>query len=284
MRTHLSQISCVRNGMNVNKEMNLSQHAAERSAAEDLWIAAERLTTVAAPRARLPEPSLDAGYRVQALNVERWRQAGRKDAGYKIAMTSLAVQRQVGVTHPTYGTLFADMICPSAAQIPHALRQARAEGEIAFIMGEDVLQQLSDVELQDAIAQAVPAIEVVDSRVLGWDVTAFDFVADNAAATFAVLGKDAIRPQCGAWKEIRMQLLVNEQLRSSGKGSDCLGSPLAALQWLSQHLIERGQHLKRGDVVMSGALGAAVAIQQGDAVEVRIDAYQAVRLDMTAEG
>src|SRR5665213_3568766 len=171
----------------------------------------------------MENPNLASGYRVQLLNARRWGSTGGKMVGHKIGMTSIAIQKQFGIDHPTRGSLFDSMIHPSGAQVtfPPACSQGRAEGEIAFVMRHNLdagRPTLNDT--LDAVAYALPAIEIVNSRVANWDVTPFDFVADNAAAEFVILGSDQIAVNAGDLAIVIMEMELNGELGSRGTGAD----------------------------------------------------------------
>lgn len=245
----------------------------EERVAAAIWGAQSSGTTLPPPRLAMPNPTLAAGYRVQSLNARRRESTGGKMVGHKIGMTSIAIQKQFGIDHPTRGSLFDSMIHPSGAQaaLPPACSQGRAEGEIAFVMRHDLdagRPTLDDT--LDAIAYALPAIEIVNSRVANWDVTPFDFVADNAAAEFAILGSDKIAVPACDLAMVTMEMELNGKIGCRGTGADCLGSPVRALHWLALHLIEHGGVLRKNDIVMSGSLGPALSVKPGDTVRVRI--------------
>ena len=251
----------------------------EQVAADALWRALDEGSAIRPPRSTVPGPGLAAGYRVQALNVQRWRDAGRTLAGYKIAMTSPAVRAQFGIARPTSGILFSDMIRASGSEIPSTLLQGRAEGEVAFELGRDVTRaELSALGISEFISNALPAVEIADSRIVGWDVTPFDFVADNSAGAYAVLGAGRMSLQSRDWAQVAMQLRVNGTLRSQGAGTNCMDNPLNAVNWLAWHLLEHGTQLRRGDIVMSGALGPAIPVQSGDQIEMNLDDEPPVKL------
>lgn len=70
------------------------------------------------------------------------------------------------------------------------LLQPKAEAEIAFVLAADLDDgPLDDAQVRAAVDYAVAALEIVDSRVSGWDITITDtVVADNASSGMFVLG------------------------------------------------------------------------------------------------
>ena len=79
---------------------------------------AHRVGKPSAPvRDLLPEGAIDQAYAAQEINTKRWLAAGRRLVGRKIGLTSLAVQKQLGVDQPDYGMLFDDMAVPDGWEI-----------------------------------------------------------------------------------------------------------------------------------------------------------------------
>lgn len=223
-------------------------------------------------RDELAATDIDGAYAIQSASVHSWIAAGRRIVGRKIGLTSAAVQAQLGVNQPDYGVLFQDMRVANGAHLQHArLLQPKAEAEIAFIMAADVAdRQISREALAAAVSAAVPAIEIVDSRIADWKITFADTVADNGSSAYFVLG-DNPRSLNGLdlWT-CGMVLEVNSQVRSVGAGAACLGHPLNAAVWLARILAERGETLKAGDVLMTGALGPMSPIQPGDEIRASV--------------
>jgi 2-keto-4-pentenoate hydratase len=216
---------------------------------------------------------LAAGYRVQRLNVERWEAEGRHIRGRKIATTSSVVQEQFGIGHPTSGVLFDDMIKESRARIITSEHpQPRVEAELAFVIGDHFVNEPSDWQSVLACIEYIsPAIEVVSCRITNWDVTAFDFVADNAAAGLVVLGADKLDAHGRDWTTFTVSMDINGKRRVSCDQDNCAERPLDALRWLAMDLAARHERLHPGDVVMSGSLGPAVPVGVGDKVQVCLD-------------
>lgn len=212
------------------------------------------------------------GYAIQEINTGFWLDQGRVLSGRKIGATSRAVQAMLGLDQPDYGMLFADMAFADGEEIPsRRLQQPRAEGEIAFCLGADLTgPTLTIADVIGAVAFAVPAIEIVASRIAGWNIGILDTIADNASAGLYVLGTtpralaDFDPVMCG------MLMTRNGVTVSTGIGAACLGNPLTATLWLARKMLEVGRPLLKGDTILSGALGPMVPIEPGDSIEVRI--------------
>ena len=226
----------------------------------------------------LAPQDIAGAYAVQAENTQVWISQGRRVVGRKVGLTAKAVQAQLGVDRPDFGVLFDDMAIPDGGRLDPALvLQPKAEAEVAFILGTDLLEANATGEsVAASVAEVVAAIEIVDSRIADWKITFADTVADNGSSAFYVLG-EARKPLTGLdlWT-CGMALEVNGEVVSLGAGVACLGHPLNALAWLANTLAERGEPLRAGDVVLSGALGPMVAIKPGDVVKASIGGLGAV--------
>lgn len=219
---------------------------------------------------------VNAAYAVQRELTRARAAAGARIVGRKIGLTSPAVQRQLGVDRPDFGVLFADMAYTDGAKVPMGrLLQPRAEAEIAFVLGRDLDAPGADVRA--AIAYAVPALEIVDSRVAGWDITFADTVADNASSGLFVLGDALIPLERFEPAEARMSMTLDGEVVSTGSGADCLGDPLRAVAWLAGTARELGDPLRAGQVVLSGALGPMRPVESGNEVAAHITGLGTVR-------
>lgn len=214
----------------------------------------------------------DAAYAIQEINTRYWVGQGRRIVGRKIGLTAAAVQKQLGVDQPDYGVLFEDMRIDDGGTLQAStLLQPKAEAEIALMLAHDITDPAVNVEgIRDAAAHVTAAIEIVDSRIADWKISFADTVADNGSSAFFVLGKEC-RPLDGLdLYSCGMVLEVNGAIASLGAGAACLGHPLAAAAWLARTMIARGQPLRAGDILMTGALGPMVALAAGDNVRAVI--------------
>jgi 2-keto-4-pentenoate hydratase len=208
-------------------------------------------------------------YAVQRRLADARIQDGGRPVGRKVGLTSPAVQRQLGVDRPDFGMLFEDMACPQSQAISlDRLLQPRIEAEVAFVLREDVTDpQVTAVSVRPHVAYAVAALEIVDSRIAGWDISFADTVADNGSSGLFVLGADRVPLDAVEPVAVQMTMSVDGVPASTGSGEACLGDPLEALAWLARTALAHGDPLRAGDVVLSGALGPMVAVT--DAMHVR---------------
>ena len=253
--------------------LKLKQLAERLRAAHDSGVATEPI------RDALPVGDLAAAYAVQKVNTQYWLRKGRRLIGRKIGLTSKAVQKQLGVDQPDYGMLFADMAMCDGEEVPLSkVLQPKVEGEVALVLERDLKKKdISMTELISAVAYALPAIEIVGSRVANWNIKIQDTIADNASSGLFVLGNE---PKKLDGLDLRLCGMVMEKRGdqvSIGAGAACLGHPLNAALWLARTMVEIGAPLKAGDVIMSGALGPMAAVAPGDVIEVRISGLGSVR-------
>ena len=237
------------------------------AAADRLW-EAQRTGVPCAPVRDLVT-TLDHAYAVQRHNTARaMDELGATLIGRKIGLTSTAVQAQLGVDQPDYGSLFTDRCTRDGEPVTiEGLLQPKVEAEVVLVLGADL--ELAEPTVRDVLAATdhlLPAVEIVDSRIAGWDITLVDTVADNASCGRLVLGTDPVAPDAVDLVGLPMSMTVNGVVRSEGTGAACLGSPLIAAQWVARTMVRLGTPLRAGDLVLTGALGPMYEVTAGDVV------------------
>jgi 2-keto-4-pentenoate hydratase len=244
-----------------------------QSAAALLKAAHASRQAIAPLRERLALTSPEAAYAVQEVNTQAWLAEGRRLVGRKIGLTSLAVQAQLGVDQPDFGMLFADMAVGDGEAVAlDRLIQPKVEAEVALVIGRDLTHERHTyADIIGATEYALPAIEIVDSRIEKWNIRFVDTVADNASSGLFVLGGRPVKLSEVDLTACTMEMKRGEEVVSRGNGRACLGSPLNAAIWLADVMVRCGRPLQAGDIVLTGALGPMVAVTEAGRFDVRID-------------
>lgn len=214
-----------------------------------------------------PELSVDAAYRIQRVLVAHHARAGRSVVGRKIGLTSLAMQRQLGVDAPDFGVLLDAFVYPLGARLSRsALRMVapKIEAEVAFVLDRDVRGPgLGVQDILRCTRAVVPVFEVVDSRIRDWRISLADTVADNASCFGAVLGTPVALGDVGELPELTVRFGRDGEVLQQGTGAAVMGHPAAAVAWLANELARFGDALPAGQPVLSGSFTAAVDAAPG---------------------
>ncbi len=204
-------------------------------------------------------------YEIQLVNIEKEVLSGNDITGKKIGLTSLAMQNMLGVNQPDFGHLLNSMEIKNNTVQRNDLLQPKTEGEIAFVLSKDLIGPNVTVEdVLDATEYIAASIEVVDSRVADWKINIIDTIADNASSGMFVISDKKVNPREIDLKKIKMELYKNGKKINEGNGTDVLGDPAYCVAWLANTLWEFGVVLKKGEIVLSGALTAAIDAEAGD--------------------
>lgn len=245
----------------------------------DQLLEAQRSGIACGPiRELIGDSDLESAYAVQNLITANRLLKGDVIVGKKIGLTSTSVQKQIGVDQPDYGVLFHSMEVMNGSTVDwNELMQPKVEAEIAFYLKEDLLSPKTSIaQVLSAIEFAVPSIEIVGSRIDNWNIRITDTIADNASASHFVIGHGLRSLSSIDLLSCKMELLKNGEKVSHGTGADCLGSPINATWWLACKMAALGTPLKKGDLVLAGALGPMVAVKPNDVIEASIDGLGSV--------
>ena len=221
-----------------------------------------------------PQIAMDDAYAIQKAFVEHKLAQGRTVRGYKVGLTSKAMQEMSGATEPDFSAMTDDLFLPEDT----ALEAARffrplIEIEIAFVMksalkGPGILP----VDVLRATDFVVPSIEVVDFRVgPAPGMTVVDTVADLAACGAAVIGSNPCRLKDIDLRRVHGQMIINGKVEQEGYASAVLGNPVTAVAWLANKLGEFGITFEAGQTILTGSFVRAMPVKVGDEVVARFD-------------
>lgn len=219
--------------------------------------------------------SAEEAYAVQTRTMALHSAAGDRIIGRKIGLTSLAMQEQLGVREPDYGSLLASRFYPARAGragLPtEQFIQPRLEGEFAYLIGKPLTgTSITPQEVLMATEAVAVSVEVIDSRITDWRIRLADTIADNASYGALTLGPWSLALRAADLRTVGMLIHHNGRCVVSSVGSAVLGNPPRAVAWLANKLSSYGMSLEPGDIVLSGSLGRSIAAQRGDVFTVEV--------------
>lgn len=208
-------------------------------------------------------------YAIQTHWTNMRLERDEKIVGRKIGLTSKAIQTQLGVNEPDYGTLWQSSFYPAKngkVTIPASdFLQPRIEGEVAFLISKSLREPgITPEQILDATEACAMGIEIVASRIADWKIKLVDTIADNASYGGFTLGpwdKQLQETDLGA---LVMTIHHNGALVAEGLGSAALGHPATSTAWLANKLLEFGVSLEPGDIVISGGITKMLPVKVGD--------------------
>jgi 2-oxo-hept-3-ene-1,7-dioate hydratase len=256
------------------------------AAAEALFAAEAESRQIGLISTAHPGATLDDAYAIQSALVARKEAAGRRRIGWKIGLTSRAMQQALGITTPDSGVLFDDMLFQTGATIPAGrFIQPRIEAEIAFVMkaplqGKGVTRE----QVLAATDHVAPSLEILDTRILRADPamgktrSIVDTVADNAANAGIVLGDQTHAPDAHDLRWTGAILTRDGVVEETGLGAGVLNDPVAGIVWLVHRLAAYGQGVAAGEILLSGSFIRPVEAPPGSRFDADFGAFGRVEL------
>lgn len=243
--------------------------------AADLLLGAERARSQTGLLSEhWPDAGMDDAYRIQDAVVARKLAEGRRAVGWKIGLTSRAMQQALAIDIPDSGVLLDDMDVPDGSTVPPGrFIQPRIEGEIAFITRRAIAPDAGRDAVLAATEAVVPALEILDTRVLranpatGRVRTIVDTIADNAANAGFVLGAARHRPDAFDLAWVGAIVRRNGSVEETGLGAGVLGDPVAGIVWLARRLGQYGRRIEAGQVVLSGSFIRPIECPTGSVID-----------------
>ena len=234
--------------------------------ADELWEADRTAIPIAPLTERYPDLVIEDAYAIQGINIARRVAAGERVIGRKVGLTSAPMQKLLGVDEPDFGVLTDAMFIEDGDPIEvSSLNQPRVEAELAFLMETDLAGPgVTTSTALRAIAGALPAVEIVDSRVKDWKIKLVDTVSDNASSGLLVVGGRMRKVEDLDLRLLGVAVYRHGELIDTGAGAAALGNPARCVAWLANKLGSFGEGLKAGDIVLPGAVHKMVGVQPGD--------------------
>ncbi|MEM7464906.1 MAG: 2-oxo-hept-4-ene-1,7-dioate hydratase [Pseudomonadota bacterium] len=253
-------------------------------AATDLLIAEETRQQIGLLSLRHPEMEMDDAYAIQRAIHKHKREQGLDVIGWKIGLTSKAMQYALNIDIPDSGILFDNMLFSNSATVPKGrFIQPRIEAEIAFIMktaleGENVTRD----DVLAATDFVAPSIEILDTRIKRVDPASgklrnvFDTISDNAANAGVVLGEERHTADAFDLRWVGALTFRNDEIEETGLGAGVLNDPVESVAWLARRMAQYGQRIEPGHIILSGSFIRPVECPSGAEIHADFGGFGSV--------
>ena len=234
-----------------------------------------------------PDIGLDDAYAIQNAIYDQKLAEGRKVIGWKIGLTSKAMQYALNIDIPDSGILFDDMLFENKGTVPAGrFIQPRIEVEIAFVMksslGGDSVSRDDVLAATDYVA---PSIEILDTRILRQDPETgktrlvYDTISDNAANAGIVLGDEKHDPSAVDLRWVGAICSKNGEVEETGLGAGVLNDPVESVVWLARRMAQYGQKIEAGQVILAGSFIRPVECPSGSKIEADFRDFGSVAIN-----
>lgn len=263
----------------------LSQTEIEQAAA-DLLRAEDSRSQIGLLSLRHPGMTLDDAYAIQSAQMAQKLAQGRRVIGWKIGLTSKAMQDALGIDTPDSGVIYDDMLFQTGDTVPAGrFIQPRIEAEIAFVMKSPLEGEVTRDDVLAATDYVCPSIEILDTRIqrvdpqTGTARVIFDTVSDNAANAGIVLGTERHDPAKVDLRWAGAIVKKNDEVVATGLGAAVLDDPVTGLVWLARRMGQYGQRIVAGQVVLSGSFIGPVECPPGTRIAADFGTFGRVDID-----
>lgn len=235
---------------------------------------------------RYPQMTMHDAYAIQKAIGQAKLAAGRQIVGWKIGLTSRAMQSALNIDIPDSGILFDDMVFDTGACVPGGrFIQPRVEAEIAFVMKTAIGgAKVTREAVLNATDYVAPSIEILDTRIrrvdeaTGKSRNVLDTISDNAANAGVVLGREQHDAAAFDLRWVGAITSRNGEVEETGLGAGVLNDPVESVVWLIKRMAEYGQGLEPGQIVLSGSFIRPVECPAGTAIHADFGEFGSVNI------
>jgi 2-keto-4-pentenoate hydratase len=240
---------------------------------------------IPAPTTTWPALDADAAFEVQRITVDEAVAGGDRMVGYKLGNIAKVMQDAFGLDQPDYGFLLASTFAyEGTTLVRERFIEPFVELEPAFVLRKHLRGPNTTVaDVIDAIEYAVPAIEVIDSRVQDWAISLPDTLADNGSTGAVILGGTPRRITQLTLRDTRGTLHFNGREVITGNTGNILGNPLSAVAWLCNRLAAYDVEFAPGQVILPGSCLQAVPMKEAGRWSGTFEGWGTVEFDVSGD-
>lgn len=251
-----------------------------KAAAHSLYSAELNRVQIGLLTQEYPNIEMTDAYSIQKALVQLKIESGRKIVGWKIGLTSKAMQYALNIDIPDSGVLLDDMEFSNDSEIPSGkFIQPRIEAEIAFVMKSSLGGDVSVEDVIQATDFVCPALEILDTRILRLDsITGksrgiCDTISDNAANAGVILGDKRHSPRDIDLRWVGAIVSRDGEVEETGLGAGVLNDPIMGIVWLAKRMSDYGQKIEEGQIILSGSFIRAIEVPSGSRINADFGSF-----------
>ncbi|KAH6886374.1 putative 2-hydroxypenta-2,4-dienoate hydratase [Thelonectria olida] len=239
-------------------------------------------TPIDPPTKTWPSLDADSAFQVQRITVENAVKNGDRLVGYKLGNIAKVMQDAFGLDQPDYGFLLASgFIYEGTTLRRDQYIKPYVELEPAFVLkGHLKGPNVTVADIINAIDYAIPAIEIIDSRVKDWAIDLPDTLADNGSTAAVILGGTPKRLIDLNLRDTKGTMKFNSREVMTGNTGNILGNPLSAFAWLVNRLAAYDIEFTPGQVVLPGSCLQAVPMEEAGRWTCTFEGWGTIEFDV----
>ena len=207
-------------------------------------------------------------------NVAKLREKrGEKIIGYKIGCVSKNTQKKMGFIEPAWGNLWDSELHSNEAILNKKNYSNPAmEAEFGVILSRDLKPELASYNyILDSIESICPLIEIHNLIFHGNEPYGAELLANNAIHAGIVLGSKTKFPINKT--ETDLKLIYDKKIIDTWANKIWPIDMLSEVEWLVKKQAKINNYLKKGDLILTGAYGFPVAINDKKLIKVTSSAF-----------
>ena len=207
-------------------------------------------------------------------NVARLReQRGEEIIGYKIGCVSKDTQKKMGFTQPASGFLWKSELHNSGVILNRKdYTNPAMEAEFGVILNRDIKPDLASFDyILQSIEGIYPLIEIHNLIFYGHEPFGAELLANNAIHAGVILGSETKLPSDKI--ETDLKLIYDQEVIDTWTNKIWPNDMLSEIDWLIKEQAKKNNYLKKGDLILTGAYGFPVPINEKKLIQVTSSAF-----------
>ena len=202
--------------------------------------------------------------KVADLRIKR----GEEIIGYKIGCVSKETQNKMGYTHPVSGFLWKNELHQSGAELNKKdYYNPAMEAEFGIILNRDINPDLVSFDyILDSVQSIYPLIEIHNLVFNGNQPHGAELLANNAIHAGVILGPENRPPLSNEMTDLK--LIYDNKDVDKWTDKKWPFDMLGEIEWLVKDKAKTNKTLKKNDLILTGAYGFPVPINEKKTIQV----------------